>query len=214
MLAVQVQYWGLKENERHNKVTEAETERHNKVTEHETTRHNIQTEMLGWASLAETTRHNMATESIARDQLSEVTRHNLASEGIGWANVGIAQENARTNWYNAQTNRMQYALAEYQTSLNEQRINNDYAIAYRANEIATMNAQTNQQRMINDGAFGFANIDIRQQELEVKRGELQLDTTKYQHQRVMDIWHNTNESLKQAWSVGGGAANLALAAGL
>lgn len=213
MLAVQVQYWGLKETERHDKVTEQETERHNKATEKETNRHNVETEVLGWATLAENTRHNMATESIARSQLAEVTRHNMATESISWANVGIAQQNAATNWYNAQTNRMQYQLNEYQTSLNAQKISNDYAIAYQANNIAQMNADTNYQRMVNDGSFGFANITIRQQETALKSGQLQLDQNKFSHQRVMDYWHNMNETLKNAWNVGNGVAGIAMAGG-
>lgn len=113
MLAVQVQYWTMRENKRHNLVAEAQNKRnleimqynadtnrmnatenirHNQAVEHETNRHNIVSENQGWAVISETNRHNLVMES------------------QGWANIDVATRNAASNELNAQTNRLNYGV--------------------------------------------------------------------------------------------------------
>lgn len=116
MLPMQVSYWTMKENQRHNKVSEAqaertlqETERSNKAKEGETSRHNLASEAETYRSnktreletarsnLAvetETKRRNLAVEQISRDTLAETTRHNVATENF---NVISLQETRRHN---------------------------------------------------------------------------------------------------------------------
>lgn len=76
MLAVQVQYWTLQENKRHNRVVEDQGQQ----TINENVRHNVQSENIGWG------------------QLSELTRHNKAVEGLTAEQNRIAMLNANTNW--------------------------------------------------------------------------------------------------------------------
>lgn len=86
MTDIQVKYWDLQENKRHNLAYETETNRHNvvgeqqnaimlgenirhnKATESETHRANLRNEELGFATLREAKRHNTATEGIQRLQ--------------------------------------------------------------------------------------------------------------------------------------------------
>lgn len=85
----QIQFARLKEEGRHNVVTEGETGRHNIVTENETQRHNVQQEAIGrsqagasWAGVKETSRHNQAQEEIQKSQLAETIRHAGVTENL------------------------------------------------------------------------------------------------------------------------------------
>lgn len=111
----QLLYWQNVENERSHRAQEAETNRSNLAREAETHRSNL-------ANEAETNRHNLATELLTKSQYDEVARHNAAVEAetfrnnyaneqikeeqnaIGYANLGIAQQNADIGRLNAATN--------------------------------------------------------------------------------------------------------------
>lgn len=131
----QIEYWGLKENKRHNQVSEGEinrhnvateridlgklqeTNRHNVVTENETHRHNVRTEDQTDRQLDETQRHNLATEgltgtslNIEAGKLSETIRHNQATENISDRNLsisaGVLGETERHNLVSEEQNYM------------------------------------------------------------------------------------------------------------
>lgn len=93
----QINYWNLKESNRHNV-----------VTENETNRHNVATEGIDLGKLNETARHNKVSEgqtdqslAIESGKLNETRRHNLQTEGQTNVNLGIQagvlQENKRHN---------------------------------------------------------------------------------------------------------------------
>lgn len=112
MTNIQIAYWNMKENRRHNYASEVETNRHNVRTEGqqdraltETNRHNIATEALGVRNLAETQRHNIASENLGRSQLVETIRHNTASESIDRRRVAASELSAQASYMNAQTNK-------------------------------------------------------------------------------------------------------------
>lgn len=75
MLAVQVQYWTLQEN----------------------IRHDIAQENYWTASLQETIRHNQVQENYWFASLEEQARHNAAQEDIGWANVQVGVMQAKAS---------------------------------------------------------------------------------------------------------------------
>jgi hypothetical protein len=154
MLAVQVQYWTMQENKRHNLVAEAQNRRnleiqqynadtnrmnatenirHNKAVETETNRHNVVSENQGWAVITETNRHNLVMES------------------QGWANIDVATRNAASNELNAQTNRM-----NAQTN----RLN------YGVN---AMNANTRLLEYSLDSWFKAEDIRVRDKNLEISK---------------------------------------------
>lgn len=69
----------------------------------ESQRHNLETEALGWANnvlehlkLQEQQRHNLATEDIEMRKLAETIRHNLVSENQADKNLAIQQFLANT----------------------------------------------------------------------------------------------------------------------
>lgn len=137
MLSVQVEYWKLMENTRHNLATE----QWNNASLDETTRHNIATENYNYDVLSENKRHNIATEAYNTAQLEEMKTHNRATEDISWYNAKTTREyeipikavsaqaaasqaataakNATTNWFNAETNFANTKLkaAETQTTV-------------------------------------------------------------------------------------------------
>lgn len=109
----QINYWTLQESTRHNLASEGETQRHNLASENietgklqETSRHNLATENIDISKLAETSRHNLASEGQGYMQLAETHRHNVSEEAIGSAQAKAALQNADTNAYNANTNRL------------------------------------------------------------------------------------------------------------
>lgn len=125
MTQTQVAYWNFKENQKHNRISEAEdmrshladeTERalHNRETERETHRHYLATE-------TETARADMANEYIKTQQLTETIRSDMANEAI---NRGRNDETARSNRANEQIARQknaETALHNRKTEANETR---------------------------------------------------------------------------------------------
>lgn len=135
MLQAQVNYWQLKENQRHNLVTE--TIQYSDVMSKWA---NVE---LGYATLGETHRHNVQTENLGWSTLEETHRHNVVSESQGWASVGIASYNADTNRFNAVESQRHNLVAENVSWYNaqSQRIQ-AYASSTQA-AAAMMNANTN-----------------------------------------------------------------------
>lgn len=161
MLQTQVNYWNLKELERHNRAMEDfnmgslnENIRHNVATEKvaqgnldESVRHNLVNEQFNWSSLAETSRHNIAFET-------ETNRHNVATESETVRhNVATEQETSRHNrseegvqWFNANTQR--YAAestARYQAVMGSAALTNAATNQLNA-KINQQNANTNALR--------------------------------------------------------------------
>lgn len=81
------------ETKRANQAREVETNRHNSVTEVEQNRHNVETEKLGWSTLAEQIRHAQQTEQLGFANLAETNRANLAKESISRAQVALGYAN-------------------------------------------------------------------------------------------------------------------------
>lgn len=113
MTANQINYWSLQETKRSNLAREEETNRSNLAKEKETNRSNL-------ASEFETNRHNLVSEGIGQQQanaaslnaqvnymnVQELSRHNNAMEGLQSHSNAIAQQNANTAAYNAETSRI------------------------------------------------------------------------------------------------------------
>lgn len=137
----QINYWNLKESQRHNYISETETNRHNVATEgidlgklNETVRHNKVSEgqtdrSLGIESgkLDETKRHNLQTErqadvnlGIQAGSLQETKRHNQASEALTGADLNIRSgQLAETNRHNVVTEALSKIQTVSQAELNE-----------------------------------------------------------------------------------------------
>lgn len=143
----QIEYGRLKEDTRHNKVTESETSRHNTVVEVETNRHNLVMEDQGQqvinenirhnqAAEAETNRHNVATEN-------ENVRHNTEQESIGYVSAAAsmiganaAASQAKTADWNARAN---YVVNSRNATSNERNASSNATNA----EANKRNASTN-----------------------------------------------------------------------
>lgn len=97
----QINYWNLKETERHNVVGENETARHNLAVEGETNRHNVATEGIDLGKLNESIRHNKMSEGQEDLKIAETGRHNRVTEGISQGELGVKvgnlQEQIRHN---------------------------------------------------------------------------------------------------------------------
>lgn len=204
MLTVQVNYQGVQETIRHNKVAEQQNERSLEqnaerllqgwVSIEETHRHNVATEQLAGATLAETTRHNMATESLGYanlaynyESLGEIKRHNVATEGVQWAQVDLAhlnyEESARHN----------KALESEQTRHDME----NESIARKQNDI-------NEQRFITQAAQGFQSLALQQEANEINRQKNEIaaeaneiEREKNRRKSISDYWHNVNESFRE-----------------
>lgn len=161
MTANNINYWGYRENQRHNLAMEdyykgslSETKRHNQATE-ATANENVKVawanNQLGWRQLDETVRHNKANESIGWANVdlgwanvNELKRHNMASES--------AQLLSISNQYSLGLQKQALANKEFewQQIWDPVKYKND---SYRA-EAATMqaeaakkNADTNRMNM-------------------------------------------------------------------
>lgn len=110
MTQTQVAYWNYKENQKHNRISEAEDQRshladeteralHNRETERETHRHYLATE-------TETARADQANELIKTQQLQETIRSDYANESI---NRSRNDETARSNRANEKLTRQRNA---------------------------------------------------------------------------------------------------------
>lgn len=87
MLAVQVQYWTLQENKRHNKVVEDQGQQ----TINESVRHNVQSENIGWGQLGELTRHNKVSEALMHEQ-NRIASQNAVTNWMSMVNTGKLQK--------------------------------------------------------------------------------------------------------------------------
>jgi hypothetical protein len=86
----QIEWWKLKETQRHNVVTEGISQN----TLNESIRHNVQTEVQARNELLEQARHNQVSEAIGWGNLAETTRHNRESERLTWE-VAVLDSNTR-----------------------------------------------------------------------------------------------------------------------
>ena len=158
----QIAYFNALENQRHNKVAEAETYRYNTLTTGETNRSNIVNERERTRSAIvtsnETNRSNLTSENIKYQQnainnahyqrqdaisaaaLGETNRHNIASEKIGMYNVNIDQQKADTD----QTYKAEMANQGRFSNINDySRARNDFNI--RSEQTAINRADINSQ---------------------------------------------------------------------
>lgn len=185
MLAVQVNYQGVQETARHNKVAEKQ---------------NQEQLELGWSNLSEIKRHNLATEGIQSGQLAETARHNRATESLGYANLAYnyqsLSETTRHNiategvqWYQATTSRLaQQESARH--NLESESISKD------ANSIA-------RQRQITDAALGWSNVanaqranDINAKNAETNAFKAETDRRRQEQSWTLGIWSNINDSIR------------------
>lgn len=97
----QINYWKYKEDQRANKIKEAETERHNRATEsaewgkiNESKRHNVASENNELFSNVTQRSHYARQDQISLNQLSETQRHNMTAENNELARI---TEIARSN---------------------------------------------------------------------------------------------------------------------
>lgn len=123
MLSVQVDYWKLQEDKRHNMAME----QWNNANLSETERHNRASENYNYDVLSENKRHNLATEQYYTANLDEMKRHNISEEGIKWYTAETSRrelpfkqmqaeaardsssaklQDSSTNYFNATTNRL------------------------------------------------------------------------------------------------------------
>lgn len=133
MTDLQIKYWGLKEDQRHNIASEVETNRHNVVGEKqqdkvigETYRHNVATEReanrANRAKELETHRHNYASELVERGKLSETSRHNIVMEGLEGRKVSASEMQAQAALRQARTAE---SRAVYDNALTQQKIHTE-----------------------------------------------------------------------------------------
>lgn len=153
VLQVQVQYWTLLENVRHNKATEgisadtlAETIRHNKVAE----RQNQSSINQGWTSLA-----------IQRSNVELQRQRNVLQKqanDIAYMNAMSNAANAATNRYNAETQRsLGYGnLAVARQNAQSQSVS-AAASAKQATNSANANIIREKELKVNK-ALGFGNL--------------------------------------------------------
>lgn len=149
MLAVQVQYWNMVENKRHNVATERETKRHN-----------LATEDLGYKTLTETIRHNYAQEDYWNRSLAEQQRHNIVSEAIDYGNLLVGQKNAESNRLNALANQANAAT-------NRMSALNSYSLGLEANKIAAGNLRETEYRNSIQREYNRAQIERLENQSEV-----------------------------------------------
>lgn len=105
MLATQVQYWNLKEAQRHNAAMETQAANELK----ETQRRNLEVERQGRDTIAENQRHNQVVEGTNWFNANENARHNKEQESIGWSSL---EESKRHN-------QAQESIADRNTALGE-----------------------------------------------------------------------------------------------
>lgn len=127
MTANNINYWGYRENQRHNLAMEdyyqdslAETKRHNVATE---TTANEQVK-VAWAN----NQVAWANNQLGWSQLDETIRHNKASESISWANVDLGWANVNeTRRHNLATEQNQLLATnlQFKTNMRGQDIQKD-----------------------------------------------------------------------------------------
>lgn len=211
MLAVQVDFWKLQENKRHNVVTEQQNARSLDIQQqdantrefsaHEQKRHNLVVEEQGWASIHETGRHNQVTEQLQ-------SRSN-----------DIAAYNAESNRMNAMTNAAEIPIMWFNAETQRSSVQNEYQLKSKSNEIAERNANTaekqaqiqwlsviygdyntsasvdiNRQKVENDYQLGVQSNDIRQQEANTHQEQLDLGKQQLDLQKREFTWRIIDDS--------------------
>nr|DAG68956.1 MAG TPA: hypothetical protein [Picobirnaviridae sp.] len=156
-----------------------EGHRHNTTVEKETGRHNVETERIGYGTLAETSRHNKAYEGIQSALAAETARHNVATEGINWysaqnlANLQFAQANKTTSEV-GETTRHNLATEGIQSGQLEETSRHNLATEqYNINALGEQfrhNKQTELQGWISTGAGAYKDVStgLRQNVESVK----------------------------------------------
>lgn len=184
----QIDYWNLKETERHNVVSEKETNRHNVVTEVETNRHNVATENIDLSKLGETKRHNIATEGIAQGnlnlgyhQLAETTRHNQASEALSNRDLSIK---ADTLMETGRHNLISESISQQHEDAYVQQAQAEAALKDIQKTWSGLLSSTNVQ--LNDAQKDKINADIDKVRAEISY---------MPHQNVQGYWNSVNGTL-------------------
>lgn len=218
MLAVQIQYWTLREAERHNRATEAETARHNIIGENqnlmaieENKRHNIVSEF-------ETQRHNIATEDYYNNALLETSRHNRETEAVAYLNAANEFEKTAVAAYNAKTNRLGVSVQKLQSD-------RQYNLGLEANRIAQYNARTNAYNAVTSrrsqqqeqSRIATANITSLSNSLSTAKKTASevsntifnqnLNTDKYRLDKSRFNWERTNDLIKAGSNIINGAVS-------
>lgn len=149
MLQTQVNYWTLKENERHN--TQMEAIERERIAE--LIRHNKEAERLGFDTLFETSRSNRVYEGQGERKLFETNRSNLANEAIGFRNAAANQMSARASMAHAAAAQISANASMLQAQVAKEKRKDQYI--YNANDLNVRNRQN----------------ELRAQELEIQRKE-------------------------------------------
>lgn len=184
----QINYWNLKETNRHNVVTENETGRHNRATEsidlgklNESIRHNKRTEGqtdvsldIEAGKLNESIRHNQATEGLKGVELSEINRHNVATENLQGSDLNIKSDTLQeTNRHNIAQESIDRSRTEAQNALDSakkeyQDIVNTWEGLQRSVNVELSSTQKDQARIM-----------INKINTEINRLQQQIDWNNY-----------------------------------
>lgn len=215
MLAVQVSYWALQENKRHNLVTERQQDRNLNLVERdvntrqfmaqETARHNQATEELGWSNLAETQRHNVANETIAIEG-NKIAGYNAESNRMNAitnaAMIPIQQEQAHAATKQAEARERDANTNAINSA--SQTVRNSANIAQTEESLGIQQYGADTQRLGTEYRYqiDLGNLNLRESELnekvrmddhtinydtaEQKRKNLEL-TEKTRHEVVQDL---------------------------
>lgn len=125
--------------------------------------------------LEETTRTNKANEGLRQGELNETVRHNQANEAIQWAQLGETsrhnQATENVSLYNAETERLSTnnwkAIQDANIAL--QRDSND--IQRERNRLTDLELVISQDRLLVDQQIRNRELDIKEEELKVKRSD-------------------------------------------
>lgn len=202
MLAVQVQYWDMRERMRHNKVAERQTDRSLYLQEEsleETKRHNVATETFNYSNLAEVQRHNLATESLS-EQANSINLYRADTDRL---NAQTNMRNAATNaamipiqWYQAESTRMNVENSKW---YNEQRVD----IEKDRNEISRFQSVAGASTSISQAATAGRNADTNyiNAQTGIERNEIQSDYNKAILQYNYDSLNESKRQfgIKQDW---------------
>lgn len=185
----QIEYWSLKEDQRHNRAVETETNRQNVAVLEETKRHNVASENFNLSSLAETTRHNKATET-------ETQRHNIAGE------KEVQRHNVATEQFNlsalAETSRHNKASEGLQAQANTEAARHNVAVeseTYRSN-VFSENIIAQRDRWNHE--YNMATTAIGQVRNELQRKELEQQLQKIRNDYEIGMTRNNIEAVNTA----------------
>jgi len=176
MLAVQVQYWTLQETAKHNRATEdlsnrtlLENIRHNQTTESETQRHNKMTESLERSK-------QIAEQVMNTENNNTKNMISLRENALGYAQLGVARDNARANLSNAsanQRNAQTNTMNAYTNRLNAltqaTQVANNYSLGLEANRISQQNADTSRYAAVTKASTDWFNAQTNRQNAEINQ---------------------------------------------